>query len=414
MTHRSPNGVPERPSNDRWRDDGPHRPRHCSLLDELEDLEHGQIHRDHDGTDYAAYHHYHQRLYDRGQSLYRGVHLRLVELRYLGQHPVYVSRLLPDGDHARHHRREDGLLFERFVERDALADGVPALQESLLHNPVTRGRCGYLYGLQYRHPGRAQGGEGACEAGEGCLLHDVSDLGRYPEHGPPPHLPALLGLLPPQEHDHGERHPSVHKHPPEAGQDVGDKHANPGWQRERPPEVLEHLGEYRHYEDEHERGGQDRKDQNHDRVGQRAPDLASEVLIPLQLVGQAQQDAVEDAPDLPRFNHLDVDAGKGIGVLLESLGEGEAGLHVLAYGDHDVVELGVFGLLREDVERPHYRETSIDHGSQLPGKDHEIGQPDPLERRKNVLLGDALLFYVNDHKALLAELVGHGHLARSF
>ena len=176
-----------------------------------------------------------KRLYDRGQGLYRGVDLGLVELGYLGQHPVYVTRLLPDGDHARHHRREDGLCLQRLVDRDALADGVPALQEGLLHNPVTRGRCGYLYGLQYRHPGRAQGGEGAREAGEGGLLHDVSDLGRYPEHGPAPHLPATLGLLPSQEHDHGERHPGVHEHPEYAGQDVGDKHANPGWQRERPP-----------------------------------------------------------------------------------------------------------------------------------------------------------------------------------
>src|SRR5215216_2700227 len=184
------------------------------LLDEVEDLEHGQVHGDHDGTDYAAHDHYHQRLYDRGQSLYRGVHLRLVELRYLGQHPVYVTSLLPHGDHARHHRREDGLLFKRLVEGDALADGVPALQEGLLNNPVTRGRCGYLYGLEYRHPGCAQGAEGAREAGEGDLPHDVSDLGRYPEHGPSPHLPAALALLPSQKQDHGERHPSVHEHTP--------------------------------------------------------------------------------------------------------------------------------------------------------------------------------------------------------
>src|SRR5215204_2360402 len=191
------------------------------LLDEVEDLEHGPVHGDHDGTDYAAHDHYHQRLYDRGQSLYRGVHLRLVEFRYLGQHPVYVSRLFPDGDHARHHGREDWLGLKRLVEGDALADGVPALQEGFLYNPVTRGRCGYLYGLQYRHPGSAQGGEGAREAGEGYLPHDVPDLGRYPEHGPSPRLPALLGLLPSKEHDHGERHPGVHEHSPYAGQDVG-------------------------------------------------------------------------------------------------------------------------------------------------------------------------------------------------
>src|SRR5215216_4935329 len=137
MTHRSWGGNLERLSQDRWRDAGLHHPRHRPLLDEVEDLEHGQIHRDHDGTNYAAYHHYHNRLYDRGQSLYRSVYLGLVELGYLGQHPVYVSRLLPDGDHTRHHRREDGLLLERLIDRDAFADSVPALQEGLLNNPVT-------------------------------------------------------------------------------------------------------------------------------------------------------------------------------------------------------------------------------------------------------------------------------------
>src|SRR5215208_5140693 len=140
MTHRSQGGEPGRSSKDRWRDASLYRPRHRGLLDKLVDLEQGQIHRDHDGTDYATDHHYHQRLYDRGQGLYRSVHLGLVELRNLGPHPVYVARLLADGDHARHHRREDGFLYERLVEGDALADGVPALQEGLLHNPVTRGR----------------------------------------------------------------------------------------------------------------------------------------------------------------------------------------------------------------------------------------------------------------------------------
>src|SRR5215208_3221370 len=123
MTHRSPDGVAKRPSNHRWRDAGPHRPRHCPLLDDLEDLEHGQIHRDYDGTDYATHHDYHDRLYDRGQGLYCGIDLRLVELRYLGQHPIYVARLLPDGDHARYHRRENGLCLQRLVDRNAFPDG---------------------------------------------------------------------------------------------------------------------------------------------------------------------------------------------------------------------------------------------------------------------------------------------------
>src|SRR5215204_6546870 len=127
MTHRSLRVEPERPSEDRWPDAGLQRPRQRGLLDQVVDHEHGQIHRDHNETDYATYDHYHKRLYDRGQSLYRGVHLGLVELCDLDQHAVNVPRLLPDGDHPCHHRRKDGLLFERPVEGDALADGVSTL-----------------------------------------------------------------------------------------------------------------------------------------------------------------------------------------------------------------------------------------------------------------------------------------------
>src|SRR5215213_5152570 len=94
----------------------------AELLDELEDLEHGQVHRDHDAPDDSTHHHDHQGLYDRGQGLHRSVHLRLVELSYLGEHAVYVACFLPDGDHARHHRREDRLIFERPVDGYSLAD----------------------------------------------------------------------------------------------------------------------------------------------------------------------------------------------------------------------------------------------------------------------------------------------------
>src|SRR5215216_1316706 len=77
------------------------------LLDELEDLEHREVHGDDDAADDAADDHDHERLYDRGQRLHGGVYLRLVELRYLGQHAVHITGLLADGDHTRHHQREN-------------------------------------------------------------------------------------------------------------------------------------------------------------------------------------------------------------------------------------------------------------------------------------------------------------------
>src|SRR5918997_598006 len=58
------------------------------LLDELEDLEHRQVHCDDDAADDPAGDHDHQRLYDRGQRFDGGVHLGLVEVRNLAEHAV--------------------------------------------------------------------------------------------------------------------------------------------------------------------------------------------------------------------------------------------------------------------------------------------------------------------------------------
>src|SRR5918997_5060264 len=52
----------------------------CGLLDEFEDLEHRQVHGDYDAADDSADHHddHHddQRLHERGECLYGGIHLR--------------------------------------------------------------------------------------------------------------------------------------------------------------------------------------------------------------------------------------------------------------------------------------------------------------------------------------------------
>src|SRR5215211_2698018 len=56
------------------------------LLDLVVDLEHRQVHRDHDEADDGADNHDHHRLEDRGQGLDRRLHLLLVEVRDLGEH----------------------------------------------------------------------------------------------------------------------------------------------------------------------------------------------------------------------------------------------------------------------------------------------------------------------------------------
>src|SRR5215203_5626933 len=199
-----------------------------SLLDQLEDLEHWEVHGDYDAADDAADDHDHERLDDGGQRLDGGVDLGFIEVGYLTEHAVDVPGLLADGDHARHHRGEDGLVFERLVDRDALPDRIPALEQRVLHHPVTRGDRRYLDCLKDGHARRAQGSQSTGEAGEGYLLDHVPDLGRYSQRGPSPHLAAVLGVLPTEEPEDRRDERSVDNDPEDACQDVGDPHRHAG------------------------------------------------------------------------------------------------------------------------------------------------------------------------------------------
>ena len=108
------------------------------LLDQLEDPKHRQVHCNDDATNDGTDDYDHQWLYDRGKRLHRRIDLGLVEVGDLDEHPVYIARLFTDGDHARHHRREDRLVFKRLVDRQTLPNRLPALEQSLLDNPVPR------------------------------------------------------------------------------------------------------------------------------------------------------------------------------------------------------------------------------------------------------------------------------------
>jgi hypothetical protein len=69
------------------------------------DLEHRQVQGDDDAADYD-----HPRPYVRGERLNGGADLRLVEFRYLAEHPVYVPGLFADGCHAGDPRVKTGSL----------------------------------------------------------------------------------------------------------------------------------------------------------------------------------------------------------------------------------------------------------------------------------------------------------------
>src|SRR6185437_16946372 len=82
----------------------PPEPRGCAswlrrLLDQREELEHREVHRDDDGSHHGSHADHEQRLDDRRERLDARVDLVLVEVGDLAEHLVELSRLLTDLHH---------------------------------------------------------------------------------------------------------------------------------------------------------------------------------------------------------------------------------------------------------------------------------------------------------------------------
>ncbi len=94
-----------------------------------------------------------------------------------------------------------------------------------------------------------------------------------------------------------------------------------------------------------------RERQHHDQVGHRALDLAAQLVVLLELVGDPVQRGLEHAAGLAGAHHGDVQRREDLRVLGERIGEGEAGLDVLAHRPDALLELLVLELVLEHVER---------------------------------------------------------------
>ena len=175
-------------------------------------------------------------------------------------------------------------------------------------------------------------------------------------------------------------------------------------------EVLVHAGEDRdeeqHHADEHDDG--ERADQ--DRVDHRRLDRAADAVLLLELRGQAVEDLVEDTAELAGADHAHVEPAEHLGVLLERVGQADAGLDVGAHLADDLGELLVRRLLLEDVQAAQHREAGVDHGRELAREDGEVLG---LDAAADLDLAPALLDLVEvEHgEARAAQGGGDGGLA---
>ncbi len=123
------------------------------------------------------------------------------------------------------------------------------------------------------------------------------------------------------------------------------------------------------------------------------------------MVGHAEQHLVEDTAGFPGPHHVDEDGREDARMLCERIGEGLAGLDVLAYvGDH-VAKRRVLSLLAEDRQTLRQRESGVDHRGELPSEDRHVLRFDAAADLDLAdALQSALRLQVEDDVAHLNEL----------
>ena len=184
-----------------------------------------------------------------------------------------------------------------------------------------------------------------------------------------------------------------------------------GDHRQLAAELLEDPDE--HGDDERDQREQhaEREHEHDGRVGHRGLDLAAQVVVLLELVGDPLERLLEHAAGLAGAHHGDVERVEDLRVLVERLGEGEAGLDVLADGAERLLELLVLDLLLEDVERPQERHARGDHGRQLAGHDRQLLGLDLLGPERELHLEPGLLLDQVHHGQAAGLQLGGDRLA---
>src|SRR6266511_3487810 len=348
------------------------------LLDQRQQLEHREVHRDDDHADHQADADHHDRLDDRGERRDRRVHLVLVEIGDLAEHLLELSRLFTDLHHLRHHRRENRVFDQRLRNRHTFVHPLTHVGESVLDHPV----AGRLPGdLERLDDVDARGDERRKRAGEARHRHledDVADLHRHLELERIPAFASGFRRLPATEaEDRADQRGKDDE--PVVLEDVRRDDDQLRQLRELAPELREDLHEDRHEEEQHSGQDQGREDQDHDRVDHRALHAALDLRLLLDLERNAVENGVEDAGRLARLDHRDVEAVEDLRVARHRLREEEPALDVAAQLLDDRGEILVVGLLLEDDEGRDDVQTGLDHRRELAREDLERLWLDLLE-----------------------------------
>src|SRR6185437_45455 len=248
-------------------------------------------------------------------------------------------------------------------------------------------------------------GERAGEAGQADLVRDGAEDGQF-NAAAIPEFTALRGFDEPE--------PAVNN--PATAQDeqqdvvlheIAEVDQELGGRGQLAAETRIHVREHRHHLDQQEGGDEHGHHADDGRIHEGGFDLFAESRGVFQVGRQARKNFGQQTALFTGGNHGDIQAAEGFGVLLQSFGETVTAFHARANVLDDVAHDLVGGLFGERLEALHHRETGINHGGELAGKDDEVGKAD-FAAGGSALFAD--LFLDGNDEEVAVEQGGDGGL----
>ena len=195
-------------------------------------------------------------------------------------------------------------------------------------------------------------------------VDDVADLRR-------------LAVLPPQREPDDAQH-DEHRHD-EAASTSDKKTRTLVGSGQLATEVLEHALEDGHDEDQHPEAHEDGQDEHHDGVGQRGLDLAAQLHLGLEVVGDLAHGHVEEAAGLAGLGHADHERREDVLRVLAKAVDRLMPASTSCFTPRRTRRSsGLSDCSARMVRRAQHGQAGVDHGRELPREDREVLELDAL------------------------------------
>ncbi len=135
--------------------------------------------------------------------------------------------------------------------------------------------------------------------------------------------------------------------------------------------VVKNRLEFRDDEDHQESHDDHREGEHDDRINHRRLDLVFDLLRFFLELGETTEDEFEHAAELASFHHVDEELVKNLRMLFEAFGKRAATLHGISELIDCALENKIAFLFRQHIQPAEQRQTGVDQGRELAGKNHQ-------------------------------------------